>query len=230
MTRPMTPQTPLPGLVIFDCDGVLVDSEPITNRMMAKDITAAGVPMTTAQAIELFVGGTIASAFEKARGMGARLPDDWVAGFYDRMIATLNDEVEAVPGIHTVLEQLDNAQIPWVIASNGPMRKMQATLGRTGLWDLAGGAEGGRIFSAHDVGVAKPDPGLFLYAAKSHDTAPEHCIVIEDSASGARAAQAAGMTCYGFTADTPAEKLTAHGAIPFDDMAKLSPLIFGRNG
>ncbi len=83
----------------------------------------------------------------------------------------------------------------------------------------------GRIYSAHDVGIAKPDPGLFLYAASAEGHAPEACIVIEDSGSGVRAAQAAGMRCLGYTRDTPAEKLTALGAHPFDDMADLPGLL-----
>ena len=216
-----------PALVIFDCDGVLVDSEPITNALIAQELTAAGLPMTTEQSIEMFVGGTIAGVFQKARSMGASLPDDWVAGYYDRMIAKLGETVEAIPGIHAVLDRLDAEGLPWCIASNGPMRKMETTLRRTDLWHRAGGTDGGRMFSAHDVGVAKPDPGLFLHAARAMGTAPENCVVVEDSASGARAAAAAGMRCFGFTRDTPAGKLTAHGAIPFDDMADLTPLIFG---
>lgn len=213
------------ALIIFDCDGVLVDSEPITNRMMAEEITTAGVPMTTEEAIELFVGGTIASVFDKARAMGAALPDDWVAGFYDRMIATLAKEVEAIPGIHAVLDALDNAGMPYCVGSNGPMRKMVATLGRTGLWDRLEG----KLFSAHDVGVAKPDPGLFLHAAEAMGADPATCIVVEDSVSGVRAAQAAGMRCLGFTRDTSAEKLIAYGAEPFADMTALPALLLERN-
>lgn len=215
-----------PALIIFDCDGVLVDSEPITNGLMAEEISAHGYPITTEQCIDLFVGGTIASVFEKARGLGADLPDDWVEGFYDRMIDRLADRVEAIPGIGAVLDRLDATGLPHCVASNGPMRKMEVSLGRTGLWDRLEG----RIFSAHDVGVAKPDPGLFLHAARSFDAAPAMCVVIEDSASGARAAQAAGMRCLGFTRDTPAGKLSVHGAVPFDDMATLPALIMGAEG
>jgi HAD superfamily hydrolase (TIGR01509 family) len=208
-------------LIIFDCDGVLVDSEPITNRLMAEEMTRHGLPMTTEQAIELFVGGTIRKVFEIGRERGATLPDGWVEGFYEKMIDALADEVEAVPGIHGVLDALDGAGLPYCVGSNGPMRKMEVTLARTGLWERLEG----RIYSAHDVGIAKPEPGLFLHAANTHGIAPEHCIVIEDSVSGVRAATAAGMRCLGYTADTPAAKLTAHGAEPFDDMALLPALI-----
>ena len=208
-------------LVIFDCDGVLVDSEPITNRLMAEDMTAHGLPMTRDEAIELFVGGTIQSVFELARSKGATLPDDWVETFYERMIETLRNEITIIPGIESVLDALDRVGIPYCVASNGPIRKMEATLGETGLWDRLEG----RLHSAHDVGVAKPDPGLFLHAALTMGVVPRDAIVIEDSNSGVRAAEAAGMRCYGFTRDTPEAKLTAHGAIPFDDMADLPGLL-----
>ncbi|MEL6998657.1 MAG: HAD family hydrolase [Pseudomonadota bacterium] len=212
-------------LVIFDCDGVLVDSEPITNRLIAEEMTAHGLPMTTEQSIELFVGGTIKSVFERARGMGAALPDGWVEGYYDLMIATLADEVEIIPGIAGVLDVLDTAGIPYCVGSNGPMRKMHVTLKKTGLWERLEG----RIYSAHDVGIAKPDPGLYLHAAAAMGIAPGDAVVIEDSASGVRAAVGAGMRCYGYSRDTPEEKLVAHGAIPFDDMKQL-PELLGLSG
>lgn len=213
--------TSLPGLVIFDCDGVLVDSEPITNDLMAKEMTRYGLPMTQAEAIDLFVGGTIQSVRETATKMGARLPEDWVDGFYDRMIETLVKHVKIIPDVAKVMDRLDAACIPYCVASNGPMRKMRATLQCTGLWDRLEG----RIHSAHDVGIAKPDPGLFLHAANAEGVAPTACVVIEDSSSGAQAARAAGMRCFGFARDTPEAKLTAHGAVPFRQMRSLPRLL-----
>ena len=208
-------------LVIFDCDGVLVDSEPITNRLMAEELTLHGLPTTREESIERFVGGTIQSVYEQACEMGAALPDDWVSSFYSRMIDVLRAEVSIIPGISDVLDALDRAHVPYCVASNGPMAKMDATLKVTDLWDRMDG----RIYSAHDVGIAKPDPGLFLHAAQEMGCSPEQCVVIEDSASGTKAAKAAGMRCFGFTADTPEHKLTAHDAIPFQDMAELPGLL-----
>ena len=208
-------------LVIFDCDGVLVDSEPITNRMLAEELSASGLPMTRDQAIEMFVGGTIQSVFEKACALGAELPNDWVEGFYDRMVDTLRREIEIVPGVSFVLDVLDRHGIPYCVGSNGPMKKMEATLQKTGLWHRLNG----RIYSAHDVGIAKPDPGLFLHAAQEMGFRPDETVVIEDSASGAKAAKAAGMRCYGYTKDTPEEKLTPHNVIPFHDMIELPQLL-----
>lgn len=195
-------------LVILDCDGVLVDSEPITNRILAEDMTRHGLPLSTEGAIDLFVGGSIKSAFDQARTLGAALPDNWVEDFYDRMIEALGREVVAIEGAHALLDRLDTEGIPYCVASNGPMQKMDVTLTRTAIWPRVEG----RIFSAHDVGIAKPDPGLFLHAAKALETSPDRVVVIEDSVSGVRAAQAAGMRCLGLTRDTPVEKLAAHGA------------------
>ena len=168
-----------PALVIFDCDGVLVDSEPITNRLMADEMTRHGLPMTTEECIEQFVGGTIRMVYEMAVARGATLPEDWVDTFYQRMFGTLAEEIEAIPGVHFVLDALDRAGIPYCVGSNGPMRKMEVTLGRTGMWDRLEG----RIFSAHDVGIAKPDPGLFLHAAQALGADPADCVVVASKRS-----------------------------------------------
>jgi HAD superfamily hydrolase (TIGR01509 family) len=210
-----------PKLIIFDCDGVLVDSEPITNRILAEDLTRHGLPIDTETCIELFVGGTIKGVFHEARRRGAALPEDWVDRIYEKMFAALAAEATEIPGIKPVLDRLDALGLRYCVASNGPMAKMRITLGKTGIWNRVSD----RVFSAHEVGIAKPDPGLFLHAAGKLNTAPADCVVIEDSASGAKAASAAGMRCLGFTRDTPAERLIAHGAHPFDDMADLPGLL-----
>jgi len=213
--------TQKPDLIIFDCDGVLIDSEPATNALIAERLTACGLPMTGKEAVKMFVGGTIKSVAEKARSMGAELPDDWVEATYEAMFARMAEGLPAIPNLDLVFAAIDSAGIQTCIASNGPMRKMEITLPNAGLMERFKG----RIFSAHDVGIAKPDPGLFLHAAKTLGVSPERCLVIEDSASGAKAAAAAGMRCFGYIADTPAEKLTAHGATPFADMAELPGLL-----
>lgn len=210
-----------PKLIIFDCDGVLVDSEPATNELLAQRLTACGLPMTRDEAVSMFVGGTIKSVAEKARSMGADLPDDWVTQTYEAMFDRMAKGLPDIPHLDQVFAALDKAGIQTCIASNGPMRKMNITLPNAGLMERFEG----RIFSAHDVGIAKPDPGLFLHAAKTLGATPDTSVVIEDSASGAKAAAAAGMRCFGYTADTPAEKLTAHGAIPFASMVDLPGLL-----
>ena len=208
-------------LVIFDCDGVLVDSEPATNDLLAQRLTAAGLPMTRDEAVNMFVGGTIKGVAETARSMGADLAENWVEETYEAMFARLEEGLPAIPHLDQLFAAIDRADVQACIASNGPMRKMKITLPNAGLWERFEG----RIFSAHDVGIAKPDPGLFLHAARALGATAKNTVVIEDSASGAKAAAAAGMRCFGYIADTPAAKLTAHGAVPFDSMADLPGLL-----
>lgn len=210
-----------PTLVMFDCDGVLVDSEPITNRELAADLTAHGLPLTTEECISLFVGGTIKSVGQRATEMGANLPDNWVERFYDRMCAALEREITAIDGVSDAIDRITSAGIDIAIGSNGPMRKMGITLGRTGLIDRFRG----RIFSAHDIGIAKPDPAFYAHIATELGHNRHRAIVVEDSASGVKSAHGAGIRCLGYAADTNGETLRAEGAEPFDTMADLPGLI-----
>lgn len=207
--------------VLFDCDGVLVDSEPASFEMLGQELAAHGLPLDHHQMEKLFIGGTIAGVAERARQMGASLPPDWVEGFYDRMIARLAEGTPLIPGIEAVLDRLDRAGITYAVGSNGPVRKMQATLGQHPA--LAARLEG-RVFSREHVAQPKPAPDLYLHAAKALQVAPEFCAVIEDSPNGARAAVAAGMTCFGYAPQgNPA--LAATGATLFDDMSALPRLL-----
>ena len=210
-----------PSLVIFDCDGVLVDSEPITNRELAADLTAHGLPLTTEGCIELFVGGTMNSVYAEARRLGAALPDDWVDRFYERMFAALAAEVEAVPGVAEAVGRIGAAGVPMAIGSNGPLRKMEITLGRTGLADHFDGC----IFSAHEIGVAKPDPAFYAHVVRTMGRDAGDCLVVEDSPSGVRSAVGAGIRCLGYAADTTPERLRREGAEVFADMTDLPRLI-----
>jgi HAD superfamily hydrolase (TIGR01509 family) len=213
--------TERPALVIFDCDGVLVDSEPITRRVLAESLTRHGLPMSEEDCADLFVGGTLEGVYRSALGRGAALPGDWVAQIYAACFTVLAEEVGPVPGIGAALDRLDEAGLSYCVASNGPMRKMEITLGRCGMMERLAG----RLFSAHEVGSAKPDPGLFLHAAAEMGAAPGACTVVGDSANDAIAARAAGMRCLGFSRETPAARLAEHGAATFDDMAGLPGLL-----
>ncbi len=213
----MTP----PRLVIFDCDGVLVDSERITLAILAANLGRHGLNVTEEDCLTLFLGGTMAGVAEKARSLGANLPETWVADIYAEMYARLREGVDPIPGIPALLDRLDAAAIPCCVASNGADEKMDITLTATGLADRFGD----RRFSAYTVGIAKPDPGLFLHAAEAMGTTPAETLVIEDSASGARAARAAGMRCLGYAAQTPAEVLRAEGAEIFSAMNQVPELI-----
>lgn len=217
-------QIPLPsppGAVIFDCDGVLVDSEPASFDLLGRELAAHGLPLNRAEMETLFIGGTIAGVAERARQMGASLPADWVEGFYDRMIAHLSRGVALIPGITQVLDALDRAGLPYAVGSNGPMRKMAATLGQHP--DLEARLAG-RIFSREHVARPKPAPDLYLHAARALGVPPAQCVVIEDSPSGAKAARAAGMACFGYAPQgNPA--LAETGARLFTEMRALPGLL-----
>ena len=212
----MTFPTPPDG-VIFDCDGVIVDSEPITDAVLLADLTGRGLPITADDLPRLFHGGTIRGVAETVRGMGVDLPADWVDAIYDEIHAALEQGTPLVPGIVDLLDRLDARGIPYIVGSNGSRRKMTITLGQNDLMDRLGD----RLVSAHEEGTAKPDPTLYLIAAERIGVAPARCAVIEDTPTGARAAVAAGMRCLGHAARTPADRLAEVGAEPFPDMAAI---------
>jgi len=210
-----------PDLVIFDCDGVLVDSEPLANKVLQANLARYGLDIDLEEIVLLFVGGTMAGAGEKAREMGAALPADWEASINRDIYAVLAKEVELVPGIVEVLDLLDQAGIPFAVGSNGPHAKIAVTLGRTGLMPRFTG----RIVSREDVVRPKPAPDVYLKAAKGAGIDPAHCVVIEDSPSGARAAKAAGMRCFGYVAETRPDRLAPLCDQLFERMADLPRLL-----
>lgn len=208
-----------PDKVLFDCDGVLVDSEPTTNRVLRDDLARRGLDLPQSRIEALFVGGTMQGVMDQSRSMGARLPDDWLDYIYAEIFTALEIECVPVAGIETVLDALDGAGIPYAVASNGPVAKMDVTLRCTGLWSRFSG----HVYSAHDCAATKPAPDVYLKAAG--EVAPERCVVVEDTATGALAGQAAGMAVYGFARGGPREKLAPHCAAMFDDMAALRGLL-----
>ena len=210
-----------PKAVIFDCDGVVVDSEGPTLVMLRDDLARHGLDLTIADLEAGYVGGTVESCGIKARAAGASLPDDWVADFYDRMYAMLRDHTPLIPGILTVLDALDAAGIPFAMGSNGTPEKMQITLGQHGLVERFRG----HLYSGQALGRPKPAPDLYLHAAAQLGVPPQGCVVIEDSAAGARAARAAGMRCLGYAPHGHADRLAAEGAIPFTRMDDLPRLL-----
>ena len=210
-----------PHGVIFDCDGVLVDSEVIAFDLLASDLSIYAPDLTRAQMERDLLGLTLTGVADKARLLGANLPDDWVENFYDRLYARLEQGAPLVPGVLTVLDALDAANIPYAVGSNGSPRKMQITLGQHhGLIQRFHG----RIFSGQDMPHPKPFPDVFLHAASEMDVAPAHCIIVEDSPTGARAARAAGMRCMGY-APHGGDALAAEGAQIFTKMTDLPLLL-----
>lgn len=204
-------------LVIFDCDGVLVDSEAITSATIVEAMAAEGLAWTVEQVMLRHHGGNLAAVRAEAeQALGRPLADDFVDQFRARLFKNLEAEVQPIPGVAAALDAIPH---PTCVASNGPQKKMQASLGATGL--LA--RFEGRIYSAYDIDVFKPDPGLFLHAARQMGARPEECVVVEDSDSGVRAATAAGMRVLAYVGH--GFELHAPGAEPFTDMAELPGLI-----
>jgi HAD superfamily hydrolase (TIGR01509 family) len=206
-------------LVIFDCDGVLVDSERLANQVLAGLLTEIGLPTTTEESIATYMGLSTASwTVLAAEGLGRPLPDDFLDRYHAGVFAAFDRELEAIPGVADVVRRL---RWPSCVASSGEHERMRRTLGRTGLHDHFEG----RIYSATEVERGKPHPDLFLHAADRMGVAPDRCVVVEDSPFGVKGAVAAGMTALGYAAMTPPAVLEAEGARTFTDMAELPALL-----
>jgi len=210
-------------LLILDCDGVVVDSEPITTRVLTQMLNEMGASIDDEEVARKFTGYTFARTLDLiAELLGAPLPRDFEPNYRERTFAALEAELKPVAGIEAVLDQIS---IPYCIASNGPHLKMRKTLGITSLLPRFEG----RMFSSADVPRGKPSPDLFLFAARHFGASPSACLVVEDSATGVAAALAAGMRVYGFAESTPGEKLRAAGAHKvFRQMSELPALMTGR--
>ncbi|MBB4663428.1 HAD family hydrolase [Conexibacter arvalis] len=185
-----------PGLVIFDCDGVLVDSEPISMRVLTDAIGAVGVPMPLEEVHATFVGTDFATIErEVSRRRGAPVPDGWMDEFYAVRAEVFERELRPIAGARAAVEGVRADGWETCVASQGRPAKMEQTLGLTGLSDLFAAQ---RIFSATMVERPKPAPDLFLYAARSCGWEPGECVVVEDSLLGIRGARAAGMRVLGY--------------------------------
>jgi len=213
-----------PSLVIFDCDGVLVDSEPAANRVLAEMVTEAGLPTSVEACCKKYVGRTLESSIGLIEEeLGRALPEGWRAELRRRETQAWQRELAAIPGVESVLRHLAREKIAYCVASSGGKDKMRHTLGHTGLLPLVKDV----LFSATEVARSKPHPDIFLHAATHMNAAPATCAVIEDSVFGARGARAAGMTVFGYAADphTDAAGLEQAGAKIFREMQVLPALL-----
>ncbi|MEV4232232.1 HAD family hydrolase [Streptomyces bobili] len=209
-------------LVVFDNDGVLVDSESISNRLLAAYLTELGHPTSYEDSIRDYMGSAMHRIHDLVlERSGERLPADFDDVFHSRVFAAFERELRPVPGVTDVLEKLTADGVPYCVASSGSHERIRVGHRATGLdrW-----FEDTRIFSAQDVGRGKPAPDLFLYAAERMGVAPERCVVVEDSPLGVRAAVAAGMDVYGFTAMTSPAKLAGATGL-FAGMGELADLL-----
>ena len=213
----------LPKLVIFDCDGVLVDSEPIAIRIDAIIFAEFGMPMSEEEIVDRFVGrspSVTRAAIEEH--LGHPLPED----FDDRSRAMFNEiyerELRPIDGIETALDQITSRIC---VASSSDPDRLDYKLKLTGLYDRFAGS----IYSAAAVRNGKPAPDLFLYAARQMGVSPEACAVVEDSQYGVQAARAAGMQAFGYAGSvTPARMLEGPATTVFDDMRDLPRLLQSR--
>ncbi|WP_171169209.1 HAD family phosphatase [Streptomyces sp. I05A-00742] len=208
------------GLVIFDCDGVLVDSEPLAVRVNVALGAELGWPLTPAEVIERFVGRSHTSIAEQiALRLGAEGAAVWTERFAELLREAIDRDITPVEGIVGALDQIT---LPTCVASSGTHEKMRHTLGRTGLHDRFAG----RVHSAPEVARGKPAPDLFLHAAARMGVDPGACVVVEDSKYGVRAARAAGMRAVGYAGGlTPAAWLEGPDTVVIEDMRKLPAVL-----
>ena len=212
-------------LVIFDCDGVLVDSEVISCRAHSQMLTRHGYPITADQVLDRFLGVSDREARLTIEAeLGRKLPDDFEVQVKQATLGSYADDLRAISNVDEAIAAIG---LPKCVASSGTPEKIRHGLTCAGLYDLLAP----HIFSASQVKRGKPAPDLFLFAAEQMQIAPERCLVIEDSVPGITGARAAGMTVLGFFGGSHcrpghADTLRTAGAVlTFDDMRQLPGLI-----
>lgn len=213
-------------LVIFDCDGVLVDSEPIANTCFARALNREGLDWSVEETMRRLMGRSMKSCVEIVEGLlGRALPADFVDRLQADTLKAFHDApLKAVPGVVKAIDAIEAAGIATCVASSGGLDKMRVTLGITGLWQRFEG----RIFSSTEVPRGKPFPDLFLHAAIRMNEQPFACTVVEDSQPGVQAARSAGMRALAYVgaAHTDREALRVAGGQPFESMSALPVLVY----
>lgn len=217
-----------PDLVIFDCDGVLVDSEMIASRELAAYLSELGRPTEAAECRETFTGMSIKSVGEIVRrDWGLALPDDFIDQLRARDRIAFERDLQAIPGVANVLQSLTHANVPFCVASSGTPEKIRHSLTITSLLEHFDE----RLFSATQVANGKPAPDLFEFAANEMGYEPCRCVVIEDAPTGVQGAVAAGMRVFGFTGgghctpDSANALLFAGAQTAFSDMSECPALL-----
>jgi HAD superfamily hydrolase (TIGR01509 family) len=210
-------------LVIFDCDGVLVDSESISNDVLAQKLTREGLPTTLAEARRDYQGLLLAEVVARAQArLGRALPPGWLESYERERAEVFRRELRPVTGAATVVERVTAAGLEVCVASQGKLAKTRLSLGLTGLRPLF---RPEALFSAESVARGKPYPDLFLRAAATLGAAPSGCVVVEDTPSGVTAAVAAGMRVLGYVADSDEDALRRAGAETLRSLTELPGLL-----
>ncbi len=208
-------------LVIFDCDGVLVDSEGPANRLVAAQITALGWPLGVEESLQHFMGMSLDGMVPVIeRHLGRSIPSEWPDRLRVKMLDVLAREVEPMPGAAEVLRGVTALGLPYRIASNSSHQEMKIKFCRCGLVPLVKG----RVHSARDVARSKPAPDVYLLAARVGGVAPADCLVVEDSVPGTEAARAAGMAVLGLVPHGDGADLAALGATIIRSLDEVVPL------
>ena len=209
-----------PKCIIFDCDGTLVDSEGITNQVIAEMAGELGIQMTGEEASAEFGGKTLDGVLYKMKEMsGKEIPEDWLPRLVQMVSDSWESKLRPVKGVREILEEME---VPVCVASNGEPTHVRHSLRLTKLYDFFEE----KIFTASEVNAPKPSPEIFLYASKKMGFKPTECVVIEDSVTGVRAAVKANMKVYGIINNLFSENdLKNAGAIPFKNMLELPKLL-----
>lgn len=210
-----------PRAVLFDCDGVLADSEMMVNAIVAEQLTELGWPMTPAESRETFLGMALPDMVPRIEARVGPLAPGWAEEISTLIAHEMTRRTPAIPGATEAVRAVAAAGIRVAVASNSGRAELAAKMRSLGLATIFAD----RIFSFEDVDRPKPWPDIYLAAAASCDAAPADCVVIEDSVPGVRAGRAAGCRVLGFAHETPAGVLAAHGAEPFSSMAALPGLL-----
>lgn len=217
--------------MIFDCDGVLIDSEPLACRILAEALRGLGLAIGDEEANEVFLGCSLEMVVEIwAFRLGRPVDAGFAEKFLDDLHAGMRYELDAISGVHAAIKEIQALDRigALCVASTGEAETVRISLGTVGLISFFGEA----LYTAAEAGRAKPHPDLFLFAARAMNFAPENCIVVEDNLHGVNAARAAGMRVFGYAPDAHPDELCDHTlsiarAKAFNDMAQLPALIAG---
>lgn len=205
--------------LIFDCDGVLVDSEKISAKVFHKMVSELGCHLDFETVLEQITGTSMKEIlifFTKC--VGRELPDGFESEFRKRSYEAFKTDLHPIPGIHRLIKKIT---IPIAVASSGPLEKIKQNLTTTNLLE----SFDGNIFSCYDIGSWKPEPDIYLHAAKQMGFSPDECAVIEDSLAGIKSASAGGFNIFGFSNHNDKAEMEKLGAITFSDMKELQLLL-----
>ena len=205
--------------IIFDCDGVLVDSEPLGNQVMVEMANQYGANIDLNYAYSHFKGNSLKNCIDKISELtDKQIPNDFEYQYRKRSFEKFRKDMQPIDGVRSLIE---NLTIPYCVASSGPENKIRLNLEVTGLLSFFEN----RIFSCYTINKWKPDPAVFLWASETMGFTPKECLVIEDSPIGVEAAVQGGFDVYGFTAHDYKGELQKSSTKTFNSMIKLPELL-----